>query len=474
VRRAELFSFTAFRTAIWAVVIFLAVLLGTALLSIQLIDGSMTEEITEQLAFAEGTLQQVYENDGAGALRGAVASLLHMTPGHLRVIALYDADGVRLIGNVDFRPAVDGWSRVKLPEEAFRDRGTPETRRYLMHVLHFGDYTVVTGQSLGRVITTRNAAIQAFILSGAIVVPAMMGLGFMLSRETHRKLQRISTVLAEVARGETHARIGPLTARDQIDDISGRLDAQLEQLETLIEGTRRTAAAVAHDLRHPLARATLVLEQALLRAEAGEDPRGDIEDAQQDLNRLSAIIATVLRISQIEGGSCGSMGSVDLREVLDEVADTFGPVVEDSGRHLDYLRPAGPLMVRGDGGMLAQLTANLFENAIAHTLPGAKISLAARPAGAGVLLVLADDGPGIPEELRSRVMEPFFRADRARTVEGSGLGLALVKAIVARHGAEVVLADARPGLSVEVSFPAAAAQPSLPQVAGPPEMTKPA
>jgi signal transduction histidine kinase len=300
-------------------------------------------------------------------------------------------------------------------------------------------------------------AIRGFALTGFVVVLAMLAIGYVLSRRSLIKLERIEDALDLVSAGETGARIGAGSDNDQIDRISHRIDARLDQLEELMQDTRRTAASVAHDLRRPLARATIGLEKALAKAEAGQDPRGAIENAQADLTRLTSIISTILRIARIEGGAVGELGVVDLRPILSELAETYQPVAEDAGQTLVWTEPEGPLMVLGDGGMLAQLFINLIQNAITHTGEGARIHLSARAGPEAVQVCVRDDGPGIPEALRERVFEAFFRDDEARTVEGSGLGLPMVKAIVKRHGATIHLEDAAPGLRVRVEFSAASA-----------------
>ncbi len=103
--------------------------------------------------------------------------------------------------------------------------------------------------------------------------------------------------------------------------------------------------------------------------------------------------------------------------------------------------------------MIAQLVANLVGNAMAYAGDGAKIEIGTEEDWRSVKLFVSDNGPGIPDDLKEKVFEPFFRVDTARTIEGSGLGLPLVKAIVDRHGATLSLEDAAPGLKVVVAFP---------------------
>ena len=103
-----------------------------------------------------------------------------------------------------------------------------------------------------------------------------------------------------------------------------------------------------------------------------------------------------------------------------------------------------------------QMFANLIENALRHTPAGASIHLTARREGTEVAVAIADDGPGIPEDMRSKVVQRFFRLERSRTTPGSGLGLSLAAAIATLHDATLQLRDNAPGLRVELRFAPAA------------------
>ena len=102
-------------------------------------------------------------------------------------------------------------------------------------------------------------------------------------------------------------------------------------------------------------------------------------------------------------------------------------------------------MLANDRQLLAQMISNLVENALSHTPAGSTVSLAV---AAGPSIIVADNGPGIPLEERERVFDRFYRLDRSRTTSGSGLGLALVKAIAGLHGLAIALEDNQPGLRV--------------------------
>ena len=174
-----------------------------------------------------------------------------------------------------------------------------------------------------------------------------------------------------------------------------------------------------------------------------------------ELMRLRSIAEAILRIARLEA-SQGSLGfsRIPLAPLLADLAETFGPVAEEKGQSLSLESVATDLSVTGDAAMLSQLLANLIQNAINHCPAGTAITMGAAAANGTPRLWVADTGPGIPESERERVFELFYRIDPNRTGDGTGLGLALVRAIATRLGARVELSDAGPGLRVDVLFEA--------------------
>ena len=131
-------------------------------------------------------------------------------------------------------------------------------------------------------------------------------------------------------------------------------------------------------------------------------------------------------------------------------------MADDRGQRL-VSDVAGDVAIRGDRQLLVQMLANLVENALRHTPRGSTITLSLRDTPQGPLGVVADTGPGIPEEAREKVFQPFYRLEASRSTPGSGLGLALVAAIAGMHGIAVELSGNEPGLKVTLEFPRAPA-----------------
>jgi signal transduction histidine kinase len=138
--------------------------------------------------------------------------------------------------------------------------------------------------------------------------------------------------------------------------------------------------------------------------------------------------------------------------LLEGLIEAYQPVAEEKRQNLQGRVMPG-LFVHGDRELLTQLFANLIENAIGHSPAGAEISVEATPTRGEVVVVVTDNGPGIPAEFRHKVLQRFYRLEASRTTPGSGLGLSLVAAVAILHEVAIDLEDNDPGLKCRVRFP---------------------
>ena len=172
-----------------------------------------------------------------------------------------------------------------------------------------------------------------------------------------------------------------------------------------------------------------------------------------DLDGITAIFSALLRIAEIEAGTRRSaFAPLDVRALLDDMAELYTAPAEDQGVTLLTNLPAAPLMVQGDRELVGQAVANLLDNAIKFSPAGGTIHLQAAAEALAVSVTVQDDGPGIPPSERVRATERFYRGETARQTPGSGLGLALVEAVAQLHGGVLVLADATPGLQATLTL----------------------
>ncbi|MDT8856011.1 HAMP domain-containing sensor histidine kinase [Paracoccaceae bacterium Fryx2] len=285
-----------------------------------------------------------------------------------------------------------------------------------------------------------------------------LGAGLALSRRAARRVARIEAALDALTAGDLAARVGGSADRaDDLDRIGTRIDRMAAAQEASVSALRQVSADIAHDLKTPVQRIALLLGQLRDGLDPGSAAALLATRAEAEADRAVAVFQSLLTIAQIEGGSPRArFAPVDLGALLATFAEIYAPAAEDSG-HLLHLCPLPdrPLPVPGDRSLLGQIIANLIENALRHTPPGTRITLALGQDGGRATLSVCDNGPGIPAEERDQVLRRLYRLERSRTTPGHGLGLSLVAAISALHRADLTLSDAAPGLCVRVAFPAA-------------------
>ena len=276
--------------------------------------------------------------------------------------------------------------------------------------------------------------------------------GLWIARRSQERVNAISTGLAKVAQGDLGARI-TLDGNDDLSLLANRIDSTAARLETAMTQMRVQSSNIAHDLRTPLARLRAQLESnllALIEHERQVEVH-DLEDALEQIDRITGTFAALLRLARIEcGAGRNSFQTVRLKDLIAEIIDTYGPVVEEAGQTLDVaIRDA--TTISGDHDMLVQLLANLIQNALRYGANNQAIGIEVH----GPRLIITDEGPGVPFDQRENVLQPLHQGEATRQGEGFGLGLALVRAICELHGAELSLSDGPNGrgLRVTVKFP---------------------
>jgi len=255
------------------------------------------------------------------------------------------------------------------------------------------------------------------------------------------------------ARVNTHLKLRALQKLQEQQNI--RLQKEVETREQaeealieVINGVRNVSNAIAHDLRTPLTelRSRLEMLTLTLRRQGNDQCLTELEVALTDVDRVINIFNALLRLAEIDAGvrRSGFMPS-DLEAIVSDAVEFYQPVAELRPITLS-LRTSGDLMAISDPLLLAQAIGNLIDNALKFAREGGEVSVVAARRGDMIAISVADDGPGILDEEKSKVTERFYRGDASRGTPGVGLGLALVKAVAALHRGSLDFADNHPGL----------------------------
>lgn len=287
---------------------------------------------------------------------------------------------------------------------------------------------------------------------GLCVVLAIL-ISFSYSQRVRRRVSAVATTCENIMKGDLSQRLAIENSRDEFDELSSTVNRMLERIEQQTEVLRTTFDSAAHDLRAPLYRARVRIEEALQHQDVASESRETMEATLAELDRVQRTLGTLLQIAQADGRArVMAQDNVDLTNLAREIVDLYKPEAGTRGITLSFHGTA-PAMLSGNQQLLAQALVNLVENALKYVPEKGKVDLDVTADNDRITLSVADNGPGIPAEDRQRVLQPFVRLERDRQQIGSGLGLSLVAAVMRLHHATVELLDNNPGLVVRCVIP---------------------
>ena len=245
------------------------------------------------------------------------------------------------------------------------------------------------------------------------------------------------------------------------DDEVGELATTLEQMLRPLRRQREFVADASHELRTPLTSivANLELLQISLQDPGHEDERAMVDSALRSSRRMSQLVADLLLLARADAGRIGARTRCDLAEVAGAAAAEVAPTIGERELRVDI---GSPLPVDGNPDELHRLVLNLLDNAVRHTPAWSKIELRLRTEGTRAIVEVADDGPGVPPDLRDRIFDRFVRGEGSADTAvsgGSGLGLAIVRAVATSHGGKAEVTDSdQGGAMFRVRLPLAASR----------------
>lgn len=336
-----------------------------------------------------------------------------------------------------------------------RPDGAPGEPLYIRTKQLPGGETLIVGTDVNWIANVQDKILTAF--ASALLFTAALALvgGLWLSSRFLARLDAMTRTAASIVAGDLSSRV-PVSARgDDFDRLGSAFNTMLDRLAATMDSLRQVSNDIAHDLRTPLARLRQTLDEAARKNAGNAGTERAFDAAGEQVDDILATFSALLRIAQIESGARRKgFNRLDLTALAGTVAEDFRSVAEEQGRTLAFAGTA-PVMIDGDRDLLTQLVVNLVENAIRHTPAGAAIAVRVSGGPGGPRLIVADNGPGVPEAERRRIFDRFYRLETSRTTPGSGLGLSLVAAIADLHGATVEAGDNAPGLVMTLRFPAA-------------------
>jgi signal transduction histidine kinase len=366
-----------------------------------------------------------------------------------RAVSLFNADGTLLYGEPGLSPFI-GWHEIPADQVGLEEDPQYRSETVLAFGRNVGDKILVVGEGMDIVEDSREALISGLLWSLAFVVWAGFVGAALIAWRVDRRLGRTQNALTAYASGEMSRRLPIIGSGDELDRVAISVNAVLDRLAALIETTRQITIDAAHDLKTPMTRLLHRLAEA--EGSTATEAKAVLRAAASDAKQIITTFDALLRIAEIEAGARRARFElVNLSDVIETVADAYCPELEQAGQRLET-KIGTELHVTGDRDLLTQAFADLMENAMRHAGKGATICLMATGHGEAVEAMVSDNGPGVPEADRERVLKRFVRLEASRSTPGTGLGLTLVKAIADLHNARLELSDNEPGLRVTIAF----------------------
>jgi signal transduction histidine kinase len=385
-----------------------------------------------------------------------IGALSHRDIASTRPYGVFEANGIRLAGNVSILPPQKDRKPFNYTE-TIQDGNRTVTMHYRGIIIPTtSGLRIVVGHSIDEVLSFDRTLLKTLCAGVALASLLALACGAALNHLANRRIAAIGETAREIMAGKLNRRLPQRGTNDDLDHLAAIVNTMLDEIERLVEEVRGVCAGVAHDLRTPMTSLRAGLERARRRTGTSDEYARAIDEAigQSDLvlNRFSAL----LRIAEVESGSRrASFRTVSLDTVMRDVTELYEPLAEHRGLSLT-LDTSMPVEVNGDFDLLFGAIENLVDNALKFTPEGGAVKLSARIDGGQPLLVVADTGHGIAPAERGAVLRAFYRGHTSeRSIPGHGLGLSLVAAIARVHDAAIEILDNEPGCRVQLRFPMA-------------------
>jgi signal transduction histidine kinase len=410
----------------------LTVLYGAAFL----VCGAAVLAVVTYLAFGNATANLGNSSQPSAVFNGKVpATAVQRAGGFDRVPVYVPVGDIRQVGGYDI-------VSIRMPTASQPSALTPAQRAQLLDrarfAVHYDERRIVI--------------ISAIAL--AVIAVMAAAIGWLIAGRVLRPLSTITTAARRIAASSLHQRLALRGPDDELKELGDTLDSLFARLEASFDAQRRFAANASHELRTPLTRERTLLQVTLA------DPASTTGTWQAVSRQLltsnaeqEGLIEALLTLASGEAGT-GESEPLDLAEISSEALAAARPAISRLGLHVqtDIL----PAPLDGDALLVHQLVTNLIDNAVRHNVPGGDIRIATKTVSDRAVLSVSNPGQVIPAAEVDRLFQPFQRLGPrpARRDGGYGLGLSIVRAIAAAHGATVT-AEPRPGggLAIDVAFP---------------------
>ncbi len=452
----------AFRLTLWygsmSTVFLLSAFLFLYISMNIILDERLAEELHEDIE----KFQLILINEGLeGVKREIAGEALSSETGEMEFLRLFNNEGVMV-----FSSDLSQWEGLDLDKAAFDEAAADEpvmgtvelaerefgTRNVYSRIgpdliLHLGEYL----EEKEELMEILGSVFMAVFL---LMIPLSSCIGWLMARRAVKGIREVSRVAASTEGGHLDQRVSVIAKDDEVQQLASTFNTMLDRIRDLVSEMRELTDNIAHDLRSPLARIRVILEQSLSSAYTIDECQQASADAIEECDRLLLMINTTLDVAEIEVGTSNAINEeVDIAELTQNACELFGPVAEENEIDL-ILNVGSSCHVLGNNQNLQRMLANLLDNALKYTDPRGKVNVELKSVGESIKISIADTGMGIPEAEQARIFDRFYRCDQSRSKEGCGLGLSYSRAVAHAHGGDAeVHSELGKGSTFTVTLP---------------------
>jgi len=331
--------------------------------------------------------------------------------------------------------------------------GAEGTARAIAVDLGAGRFAVVA-VSTSAVDAAQDQLVTTAVVALAVIITTMAVVFLSVDRLGIRPIAAITDAAEDIAAGRSERRVTHPSENTEAGRLGASFNTMLDARQAAEGRQRRFVADASHELRTPL---TTLRGYAALHA-GGELTTEETNDAvariHSEAKRMEALVDDLLTLASLDDDRPMQLGTVDITELLHDIADDAQTIQPDRTIHKADIEPN--IEIDADRHQLTQAVTTIVSNALRHTPRAARVWIAAETSHDETRIIIGDDGPGIEPEHLDRLFERFYRADpgRTRAAGGFGLGLSIAQAIVEAHNGTIAAAsEIGTGTTITITLP---------------------
>jgi signal transduction histidine kinase len=313
-------------------------------------------------------------------------------------------------------------------------------------------FTTQVEEVAARLPSVNAAVFNEFVADGGwfiiVFLLVQLGVSVVTVRRGLLPLEELSALAGRINPGNSNIRLPQTDVPQEIMPLVAAVNSALDRLDEGMQQQKEFTANAAHQLRTPL---TVLAAHIDMMADTSAAAK-----LRHDVDLMSRIVTQLLLVARLENLKISVDDPVELNAMVREAAENLGALAIASHKTLEVDEPTTPVYVRGNTGVVVAAVSNLIENALNHSPPGGAVKIRVTP---NPSIEVLDSGPGVPQHLRERIFERFWRGETSR--EGAGLGLAIVRRIMRALRGDVSVSDAPGGgAKFSLEFPRFSAEAS--------------